>query len=67
MTPHAVGYGIQAALRQIERQRSVSHFEGKVVEVELPPGHELNCDGEFVDGGLDYVTATANAFRLVVA
>ena len=52
--------------KTIERQRSVSHFEGKVVEVELPPGPELNCDGEFVDGGLDYVTATANAFRLVV-
>lgn len=52
--------------KTIERQRHVAHFEGKVVEVELPPGSELNCDGEFVDGGLDYVTATANAFRLVV-
>lgn len=52
--------------KTIERQRRVAHFEGKVVEVELPPGSELNCDGEFVDGGLDYVTATANAFRLVV-
>jgi len=52
--------------KTIERQRKVAHFEGKVVEVELPPGSELNCDGEFVDGGLDYVTATANAFRLVV-
>ncbi|MDA0185123.1 diacylglycerol kinase family protein [Solirubrobacter phytolaccae] len=53
--------------KTIERQRRVSHFEGKVVEVTLPPGSELNCDGEFVDGGLDYVTATANAFSLVVA
>jgi diacylglycerol kinase family enzyme len=52
--------------KTIERQRSVAHFEGKVVEVELPPGSELNCDGEFVDGGLEYVTATANAFRCVV-
>lgn len=52
--------------KTIERQRRVAHFEGKVVEVELPPGSELNCDGEFVSGGLDYVTATANAFRLVV-
>jgi len=52
--------------KTIERQRRVSHFEGKVVEVELPPGSELNCDGEFVDDGLDFVTATANAFRLVV-
>ena len=52
--------------KTIERQRRVAHFEGKVVEVELPPGSELNCDGEFVDGGLDYVTAKMNAFRLVV-
>ena len=40
------------------------HHEGKVVEVDLPPGRELNCDGEFVDGGLERVTARANAFRL---
>lgn len=52
--------------KTIERQRRVAHFEGKVVEVDLPPGSELNCDGEFVDGGLDHVTATANAFSLVV-
>lgn len=52
--------------KTIERQRRVAHYEGKVVEVSLPAGSELNCDGEFVDGGLDYVTATANAFRLVV-
>ena len=39
--------------KTIERQRRGPHFEGKVVEVELPPGSELNCDGEFVDGGLD--------------
>jgi diacylglycerol kinase (ATP) len=52
--------------KTIERQRRVAHFEGKVVEVDLPPGSELNCDGELVGGGLDYVTATANAFPLVV-
>jgi diacylglycerol kinase family enzyme len=52
--------------RTIERQRAVSHFEGRVVEVTLPAGAELNVDGEFVDGGLDRVTARAGAFSLVV-
>src|SRR4029079_19590494 len=32
----------------IERQRALSHFEGRVVEVALPVGAELNVDGEFV-------------------
>ena len=50
----------------IERQRAVPHFEGRVVEVALPVGAELNVDGEFVDGGLDRVTARAGAFELVV-
>ena len=31
----------------IERQRAVPHYEGRVVAVELPPGTEFNCDGEF--------------------
>jgi diacylglycerol kinase family enzyme len=52
--------------RTIERQRAVSHFEGRVVEVSLPAGAELNVDGEFVAGGLDRVTAQARAFDLVV-
>jgi diacylglycerol kinase family enzyme len=47
----------------IERQRKVEHFVGRVVAVE--GAGELNCDGEFVDGGLERVTARANAFRLV--
>jgi diacylglycerol kinase family enzyme len=50
----------------IERQKAVPHFEGRVVEVSLPASAELNVDGEFVDGGLDRVTARANAFSLVV-
>ena len=50
----------------IERQRAVPHFEGRVVSVALPDGAELNVDGEFVDGGLDRVTARAGAFSLVV-
>ena len=48
----------------IERQRKVPHHVGRVVEVE--GAGELNCDGEFVDGGLERVTARANAFRLVI-
>ncbi len=52
--------------KTIERQRAVPHYEGRLVEVSLPEGVELNCDGEFVDGGLDRVTARANAFELVV-
>jgi hypothetical protein len=36
------------------------------VSVELPPGTELNCDGEFRDDGLEHVTARAAAFELVV-
>ena len=47
----------------IERQRAVPHFEGRVVEVALPVGAELNVDGEFVDGGLDRVTARAGRSR----
>ncbi len=52
--------------RTIERQRPVPHFEGRVVEVELPPGTELNCDGELRDGGLERVSARAGAYALVV-
>jgi diacylglycerol kinase family enzyme len=50
----------------VEEQRAVPHFEGRVVSVELPDGTELNCDGEIRSGGLERVTAVANAFRLVV-
>jgi diacylglycerol kinase family enzyme len=50
----------------IERQRAVPHYTGAVVEVELPAGTELNCDGELREGGLERVTARANAYRLVV-
>jgi diacylglycerol kinase (ATP) len=50
----------------IERQRAVPHFAGRVVSVSLPPETELNVDGEFVEGGLERVTASADAFSLVV-
>jgi diacylglycerol kinase family enzyme len=50
----------------VEEQRAVPHFEGRVVSVDLPAGTELNCDGEIRSGGLERVSAVANAFRLVV-
>jgi diacylglycerol kinase family enzyme len=49
--------------RTIERQKRVPHFEGRVVSVD--GAGEINCDGEFVEAGLERVTARANAFRLV--
>jgi diacylglycerol kinase (ATP) len=52
--------------RTLERQRAVPHFEGRVVEVELPAEAELNVDGELVTEGLSRVTARRDAFRLVV-
>ena len=39
---------------------------GHVIEVDLPPGTELNVDGELLDDGMDRVTARAGAFELVV-
>jgi hypothetical protein len=50
----------------VERQGPVPHFEGRVVSVGVPVGTEFNCDGEIRVGGLERVTARANAFRLVV-
>jgi hypothetical protein len=37
-----------------------------VVEVDLPPGAEINVDGEIHQGGLERVTAEGRAFALVV-
>ena len=52
--------------RTIARQRDVEHHRGHLVEVDLPPGSELNVDGEIRKGGLDRVTVEPRAFRLVV-
>ena len=57
-------WGLRA--QRVERQRAVQHHEGRVVSVTLPPGTEINCDGEFRDSGLERVSARANAFELVV-
>jgi diacylglycerol kinase (ATP) len=52
--------------RTIAQQRGVPHERGTVVEVELPPGSELNVDGELRHGGLERATVKPAAFRLVV-
>jgi diacylglycerol kinase (ATP) len=52
--------------KTIAQQRDVPHAIGHVVEAGLPPGTELNVDGEIREGGLERVTVEANAFRLLV-
>ena len=50
----------------IEQQGPVEHLRGRVVEVQLPSGTELNVDGEIRDGGLERVTVERAAYALVV-
>ena len=50
----------------IEQQKPVEHHRGRVVEVELPRGAELNVDGEIREGGLERVTVERAAYALVV-
>ena len=50
----------------IAEQGDVCHARGAVVEVRLPPGTELNVDGEVADGGLERVTVERGAFELVI-
>jgi diacylglycerol kinase (ATP) len=52
--------------RTIAQQHDVPHERARVVEVDLPPGREINVDGEFRERGLERVTVTPRAFRLVV-
>ena len=52
--------------RTIAQQRDVPHERGHTVEVDLPVGSEINVDGEIRQGGLERVTVTPRAFRLVV-
>ncbi|MEA2281125.1 MAG: hypothetical protein QOK21_1732 [Solirubrobacteraceae bacterium] len=52
--------------RTIAQQRRVGHHRGEVVAVTLPPGTELNVDGELRAGGLERVTVSRAAFELVV-
>jgi diacylglycerol kinase (ATP) len=50
----------------LRRQTIGPHHTGKVVEVALPAGTEVNADGELRPGGLERVTARANAYELLV-
>jgi YegS/Rv2252/BmrU family lipid kinase len=52
--------------RTIAQQHDVPHERGHVIEADLPPGNEVNVDGEIRRGGLERVTVTPRAFRLVV-
>jgi diacylglycerol kinase (ATP) len=52
--------------RTIAQQNGVAHARGRVVEVDLPAGAELNVDGEIRVGGLERVTVEPRAFRLIV-
>ena len=52
--------------RTIAQQHDVPHERGRVIEVHLPAGSEINVDGEIRTGGLERVTVEPRAFRLVV-
>jgi diacylglycerol kinase (ATP) len=56
-------WGMRA--QTIASQRGVAHDRGRVVEVDLPEDAELNVDGEIRPSGLERVTVTPRAFRLV--
>jgi diacylglycerol kinase (ATP) len=49
----------------IAEQAGVAHHRATVVEVDLPPGTELNVDGELRTTGLERVTLEPAAFALV--
>jgi diacylglycerol kinase (ATP) len=57
-------WGLQR--RTIAEQRDVPHHRGAVIEIELPPGTEVNADGEVRDRGLGRVTVEHDAYALVV-
>ena len=50
----------------LAEQHDVCHARGAVIEVALPPGTELNVDGEVRDRGMERVTVEPRAFELVV-
>jgi diacylglycerol kinase (ATP) len=52
--------------RTIAQQRATCHARGTRVTIVLPPGTEINADGELRAGGLEAVTVRHAAFRLVV-
>jgi diacylglycerol kinase (ATP) len=50
----------------IAEQRGVEHHRATVIELDVPPGTEVNADGEVRRGGLERVTAERDAYELVV-
>jgi diacylglycerol kinase (ATP) len=52
--------------RTIAEQPGVGHHRGAVIEVDVPPGTQLNADGEIRAGGLERVTVERDAYALVV-
>jgi diacylglycerol kinase (ATP) len=50
----------------IAEQRGVEHHRAEVIELDVPPGTEVNVDGEVREGGLERVTAERDAYELVV-
>jgi diacylglycerol kinase (ATP) len=50
----------------IAEQRGVEHHRGAVIELDVPPGTEVNADGEVRTTGLERVTAEHDAYALVV-
>jgi diacylglycerol kinase (ATP) len=49
----------------IAGQRGVEHHRGHVLELRVPDGTEFNADGELRTGGLERITAQADAYALV--
>ena len=49
----------------IAEQHGVEHHRGHVLELTVPDGTEFNADGELRTGGLERVTADADAYALV--
>ena len=49
----------------IAEQRGVEHHRGHVLALDVPDGTEYNADGEIRSGGLERVTAEADAYALV--
>ena len=50
----------------ITEQRGVEHHRAAVIEVQLPPGTEINADGEVREQGMERMTVERSAYALVV-
>jgi diacylglycerol kinase family enzyme len=51
--------------RTIASQEPTEHVRGARLAIDLPPGTEVNADGELRRGGLEAVTVRRAAFRLI--